>query len=251
MHFDWWTIGLQTANFAILVWLLNRFLYKPVLRMIDTRKAEIEGQYAAAAAAEDKAKVQLAAAEAARAGTTAEREAVLRAAVTQAQELAEARRAQAECDAQILLDAARKTVAAERERAFEDARRMALDLGAAFAQRLLAEIPMQLRAEAWIERIEQYLDGLPQSQRDALSRQLVDGASLTVLTAEALSVSAAGAWRERLRRPLGTGIAVTFEVSPQLLAGAELHFPTAVLSFSWQSALDAARLELGGHDNTH
>ena len=41
MHLDWWTIALQTINFAILVWLLHRFLYKPVLRMIDARKAEI------------------------------------------------------------------------------------------------------------------------------------------------------------------------------------------------------------------
>ena len=31
MQLDWWTIGLQTVNFTVLIWLLNRFLYKPVL----------------------------------------------------------------------------------------------------------------------------------------------------------------------------------------------------------------------------
>ena len=45
MHLDWWTIGLQTVNFAILVWLLHRFLYKPVLAMIDARKAEVRRQF--------------------------------------------------------------------------------------------------------------------------------------------------------------------------------------------------------------
>ena len=40
MHFDWWTLALQTINFAILAWLLHRFLYKRVLRVIDARRAE-------------------------------------------------------------------------------------------------------------------------------------------------------------------------------------------------------------------
>ena len=38
MHIDWWTIALQTVNFVILVWLLQRFLYRPVLR--DDRRAQ-------------------------------------------------------------------------------------------------------------------------------------------------------------------------------------------------------------------
>jgi F-type H+-transporting ATPase subunit b len=247
MHLDWWTLALQTVNFAILVWLLHRFLYKPVLRMIDARKAEIERQYADARATDQKAKAQLAAAEAERAGMAEEREAGLKAAAAQAQELIEGRRAQAERDAQALLDAARKTVAVERARALEEARRMALDLGAEFARRLLAEVPMQLRAEAWIERIERYVDGLAAAERDALRRQLADGSALTVVTAAPLPASVADTWRERLRRSLGEGISITFEVSPELIAGAELHFPTAVLRFSWQSALEAARTELGTH----
>src|SRR3546814_21092072 len=41
MHFDWWTLALQTVNFAIPVWLLQRFLYKPVLRLIDSPRAEV------------------------------------------------------------------------------------------------------------------------------------------------------------------------------------------------------------------
>ncbi len=251
MHLDWWTVGLQTVNFAILVWLLHRFLYRPVLRMIDTRKAEIARQYAAASATQDRAKAQLAATEADRNGLTAEREAALKAAAAQAQELIEARRAHAERDARALLDGARRTLAVEREHALEEARRMAVDLGAEFAQQLLAEVPIQLRAEAWMEHIEQHLNGLPQSQRDALSGQLAAGHCLTVVTAAELPASMADAWRDRLRGLLGQGVTVSFDVSPQLIAGAELHFPTAVLRFSWQSALEAARSELGAYDNAH
>jgi F-type H+-transporting ATPase subunit b len=247
MHLDWWTLALQTVNFAILVWLLHRFLYKPVLRMIDARKAEIERQYADARATDQKAKAQLAAAEAERTGIAAEREAGLKAAGAQARDLVEAQRARAERDAQALLDGARKTVKSERARALEEARRMALDLGAEFARRLLAEVPMQLRAEAWIERIERHIDELAAGERDALRRQLADGSALTVVTAAPLAGSVTDTWRERLRRRLGERIDISFEVSPPLIAGAELHFPTAVLRFSWQSALEAVRAELGAH----
>ena len=247
MHLDWWTIGLQTINFGILVWLLHRFLYKPVLTLIDARKAEVGRQFDAAKELEGKAKAQLATVEAERAGIAAERDAALKAAAAQAQEMAEARRAQAGRDAEALMVSTRKTLASERAGALDEARRVALDLGADFAQRLLAEVPMQYRAEAWIERIEQHLNALPPSERGALVRQLADGNPLTVITACALPVATAEHWKERLGQSLGISGGMTFEVNPDLIAGAELHFPTAILRFSWQSALAAARTEAGAH----
>ncbi len=251
MHIDWWTIGLQTINFVILAALLHRFLYKPVLRTIGARKAEVQRQYDGAKAAGDKAQGLLAAIKSERAGIAAEREAALKAAAAQAQEAAGARRAQAEREAQALLGEARKTLASEREHALEEARLAALDLGAEFARRLLAGVPAQLRAEAWIERIEQYLEKLPRAERDALSSQLANGGALTVITASPLPAAMADSWKNRLRRPLGDGIAVTFEVNPELVAGAELHFPTAVLRLSWQSELASMRSEIGNHGHAH
>jgi F-type H+-transporting ATPase subunit b len=245
MQLDWWTIGLQTINFGILVWLLRRFLYKPVLAMIGARRAEVRQQFDAAKEIEGKAKAQLAAVETERAGIAAEREAALKAAAAQAREMAEARQAQAEREAQALIGATRKTLAQEREKALDEARRLALDLGVDFAQRLLAEIPAHYRAEAWIERIENHLKSLSPAERDPLARQLADGTPLTVVTACALPPATADQWNERLRRSLGLSGGITFEVDPQLIAGAELRFPTAILRFSWQNALLAARTEVG------
>lgn len=248
MHLDWWTIGLQTINFAILVWLLHRFLYKPVLAMLDARKAEVQRQFDAVKAVEEKAKAQLASAESERAGMAAEREASLKAAAAQAQEMAEARRTQAERDAQALVDATRKSLAQEREKVLDEAKRVALDLGADFAQRLLAQVPMQYRAETWIEHIEQHLSVMSLAQRELLARQLVDGNKLAVVTACPLPSATVDQWKERLRKALGVSHGtMTFEVNTDLIAGAELHFPTAILRFSWQSALMAARTEVGSH----
>ena len=50
MLIDWFTVGAQALNFVILVWLMKRFLYKPVLRAIDTREKRIAAELADAAA---------------------------------------------------------------------------------------------------------------------------------------------------------------------------------------------------------
>jgi F-type H+-transporting ATPase subunit b len=42
MPIDWFTVGAQTLNFLILVWLLKRFLYKPILNGLDTREQKIK-----------------------------------------------------------------------------------------------------------------------------------------------------------------------------------------------------------------
>ena len=44
MLIDWFTVGAQVLNFVILVWLMKRFLYKPILNAIDAREKRIAAQ---------------------------------------------------------------------------------------------------------------------------------------------------------------------------------------------------------------
>jgi F-type H+-transporting ATPase subunit b len=46
MLIDWFTVGAQILNFIVLVWLLKRFLYKPILNAIDAREKRIAGELA-------------------------------------------------------------------------------------------------------------------------------------------------------------------------------------------------------------
>lgn len=50
MLIDWFTVGAQALNFLILVWLMKRFLYRPVLAALDAREKLIAAQLADAAA---------------------------------------------------------------------------------------------------------------------------------------------------------------------------------------------------------
>jgi len=55
MSIDWITVLAQLANFLVLVWLLKRFLYRPILDGIDAREAKITKSMAAAGEAQQKA----------------------------------------------------------------------------------------------------------------------------------------------------------------------------------------------------
>lgn len=48
MLFDWFTVVAQVVNFLILVWLMKRFLYQPILHAIDAREEGIAGELAEA-----------------------------------------------------------------------------------------------------------------------------------------------------------------------------------------------------------
>jgi F-type H+-transporting ATPase subunit b len=50
MLIDWFTVGAQALNFIILVWLLKRVLYKPIINAIDAREKKIAAELADAAA---------------------------------------------------------------------------------------------------------------------------------------------------------------------------------------------------------
>ena len=55
MKIDWFTVIAQIINFLILVWLLKRFLYKPILNAIDEREKKIASELEDAKQKEEKA----------------------------------------------------------------------------------------------------------------------------------------------------------------------------------------------------
>lgn len=57
MSIDWITVAAQIANFLVLVWLLKRFLYRPILDGIDAREAEITRRMAEAGETENRAEI--------------------------------------------------------------------------------------------------------------------------------------------------------------------------------------------------
>jgi len=58
MLIDWFTVGAQALNFVILVWLLKRFLYRPILNAVDAREKKIAAELADADSKKAEAKLE-------------------------------------------------------------------------------------------------------------------------------------------------------------------------------------------------
>tara|TARA_R110000737_G_scaffold93541_2_gene126896 strand:+ start:32882 stop:33760 length:879 start_codon:yes stop_codon:yes gene_type:complete len=58
MLIDWFTVAAQVVNFLILVWLLKRYLYQPILHAIDEREQRIAAELADATAKQAQAKTE-------------------------------------------------------------------------------------------------------------------------------------------------------------------------------------------------
>jgi F-type H+-transporting ATPase subunit b len=56
MLIDWFTVAAQAINFLILVWLMKRYLYRPILHAIDEREKKIAAELADADAKRAEAK---------------------------------------------------------------------------------------------------------------------------------------------------------------------------------------------------
>jgi F-type H+-transporting ATPase subunit b len=58
MLIDWFTVGAQALNFIVLVWLMKRFLYKPILSAVDTREKKVAAELADADKKKGEAKAE-------------------------------------------------------------------------------------------------------------------------------------------------------------------------------------------------
>jgi F-type H+-transporting ATPase subunit b len=248
MSFSWWTFWLQAANFLILVWLLQRFLFKPVKAIVARRKEEIARTLTEASAEKERAAQLKQELEAARLGIGVER-----------QKMIDEQRALLSAEHEKIIEDARhevETVHSQALRRLDEERTSASDqlyeqtivLVAKLAEHLLREIAGTTNEQAFLERVTGYLDRMPTEDRAKLLPN--NGAKdIFVTTAHTLDAHEQSDWREELAKRLRTDLSVTFQTDSALIAGAVLTFPHAILNFNWRDTLALALKEL--HDVGH
>ena len=250
MQIDWWTLALQAVNFLVLVWLLWRFLYRPVREVIEKRKELAEQAFADA----DKHKLEADAArqrfEEDRAALAQERQDLLK---KIHEELESERRKvleEAREKADELLHAASESIADERKAVLAEIREQVAELAEELASDLLRKTESNGSSGLFLERLERQLEDLPADERERLQKDLAaDGARLMVVTAAPLTPADQDRWADRLAACLGECDKTDFTTDPEILGGAELRFPHAVLKFTWEDQLRKAK-ELLRRDET-
>lgn len=251
MRIDWWTLGLQAINFLVLVWLLWRFLYRPVKAVIEKRKELTERAFAEADTRKDAAEAARQRFEEAQAELARERQDMLK--KIHEEQQAERREIleEAKREADKLLESTREAIAEERESALREMRGEVAALAVELASGLLEKAGTNAAADVFLDGLEQRLRKLPAEERERLRKDLEpDDARLTVVTAAPLTPSKQDVWREMLNTSLEQKHRIDFTTDPAILGGAELRFPHAVLKFTWADQLEKAEELLGGDELT-
>lgn len=245
MHIEWWTIGLQTINVVVLIWLLKRFLLRPVVAVIDARKAAAEKLLNEAQAAKSEA-------EEAKIKAQAE---VLRLDETQADVLTKANQ-QAEAAKSALLDDARTQTDALRRLAEIDIARSqaearkadavhAKTLAVTIAVKLFSRLPDEAKITGFIDGIARVLADLPEAERQAITEAM----PLAIKAPRPMTAAEIQACTAKLSESLGNPVTVDVAVEPDLIAGLEIDTPHALLRNSFRADLDRIALELSRDDN--
>ncbi|TAL07748.1 MAG: F0F1 ATP synthase subunit B [Porticoccaceae bacterium] len=248
MLIDWFTVGAQVLNFLILVWLLKRFLYRPILDAIDAREqriaaalADADTTRAEAERARDEFQRKSEAFEQQRAAlltkATDEAKAERRRLLDEARETADALRARRmqtlSNDAGVLMQTISRT--AQRE-VFAIARKALTDLAAANLEERVVDVFIHRLREMDVQAKEAFASALKTASGPAFVRSAFD---LPAPQREAL--------QNALNETFSAEILVTFETAPNLISGIEFGSNGQKITWSisdYLASLEKALAEL-------
>lgn len=231
MLIDWFTVAAQVVNFLILVWLLKRFLYRPILRAIDERESRIARA--------------LADADAKKAEALAERDEFRRSNVVFEQQrsaLMDKAAGEALTERQRLLNEARQaadalsvrrqeTLRADAHRLNQDISRRARQEVFAIARRVLSDLAATGLEERMVGVFIDRLGELDTETKQGFSEALRAGPAL-VRSAFELPEVLRAELRQVLSETFGAGLAINFETAPEQITGIELSAGGQKLAWS-------------------
>jgi F-type H+-transporting ATPase subunit b len=247
MLIDWFTVLAQVVNFLILVWLLKRFLYRPILDALDAREKRIAKELADAGT--KKSEAQAACDEFQRKNEEFEQQRA--ALMNKATE-------EAKTERQRLLDEARQAADALSARRQETLRSDAHNLNEAISHRAQQEVFAIARraltdlaatsleermADVFIRRLremdEQTKKGLGESLRAASAPALVR-------SAYDLPAEQRTAIQQTLNETFSAEISIRFETTPELVSGIELTANGQKVAWSIADYLSSLEKEVAG-----
>lgn len=249
MLIDWFTIGAQALNFLVLVWLLKRYLYGPILAAIAAREARIADQLADAAAKEAQATAERNALQAKNDAFDAERAAVLRKATDDAHAERERLLREARDAADVL--SAKRDEALRNDAVLLRAsiNRTTQDQVFAIARRTLADLASttleKQAVDVFTQRLRAMDDHVKAGLRAALaSAQATEPA--VVRSAFPLPPEQQVAIQTALNEALSDAVRIQFETAPDLVSGIELTTNGHKVAWSIADYLSALANDVDG-----
>ena len=234
MKIDWWTLGLQTVNVVILIWLLEKFFWAPVAGMIAQRRGAAQKALADAETARTRATAALADVEKTRAGFADERQKMLADARAESERNGATLTKEAKNAAAALVATAKAAVADEKAEATRMWSQQSSVLAVDIAKRLAARLDERTIHGVFLDWALAAIRALPASARESAAKQT---AALEATSATALDAAEQASATRQIGEAFGAPCRVVFKVNSALIAGLELRADHLVVTNSWRADL--------------
>jgi F-type H+-transporting ATPase subunit b len=232
MLIDWFTVVAQGFNFLVLVWLLKRYLYKPVLAAIDAREKQIALAIADATSQRTAAEQERATFAAKNAALDGERAALL----NQAASAADAERTRLLAEARAEVDALRAKQMAEmrgdQTRLSEGIARLAQQEVLAIARKVLKDMAGASLEGRMAVLFAQRLRTLDKSAKETMVAAFGSSPGALVRSAFDLSEAQRTLIQDAVNEEFAASIQLRFEISAEMLCGVELSAGGQKLAWS-------------------
>jgi len=240
VELNWSTFILEIINFLILVWILKRFLYKPVMDAIAARRAGIEQEMQAASQKDEEAQVLKTQYEHRLEDWEREKRAAREQLHTEIEQERQRRQAQLQSSLAQEQQKARVIAAQQEQERQHQSEQQALQNGVRFTSKLLSELASAELEARLVDKLLEQLQTLPAAERDRL-RQALNAHELTaqIQTAFPLNQDRRKRLQQALQNFSDQRVACEFEQDPDLLAGTRIRLGPWLLHANLQDELQA------------
>lgn len=236
---EWFTVAAQIVNFLILVVLLKRFLYRPILDAMEKRRQAVESELKNADARREEAEKEKQTFRQKQQELETAREAKINEAKQKADEERKALVAQARKDVETMRAEWTQSVEREKEDFVSDLKRQLAQRAVDVSRKALSDLAdADLEAQVTAAFLRQ-VKSLDDSGRRALLDRVTEKASpCRVLTSFELSEDSRKGLAEGLNEALGTPLEFAFETSDELVCGIELRTDGHSVAWSVEKFLE-------------
>jgi F-type H+-transporting ATPase subunit b len=246
MLIDWFTVAAQVVNFLILVWLLKRFLYKPILRALDAREQQIALTLADADAKKAEAQQERDEFQHKNEAFDQQRTALLSQATDEAKAERERLLDQARQDANALRVERQEALKREQQHLNAEIARRTREEVFAIARKTLADLAGISLEARMSEVFARRLQALDHETKDVFVAA-VKTSSEPVLVRSAFELSAEqrAAIQTALNATLSAEIPIRFESVPEVIGGIELSAKGRKIAWSIADYLGSLEKSIG------
>jgi F-type H+-transporting ATPase subunit b len=237
LKIDWTTLIFQTINFLVLVAILSKFLFRPVLRIIEQRRQEVQSRLDDAAREQTEGKLLKEQYQAQLALADEQRSELLARAKTEAEMERDKTIQEGEEYARNRKEQTDKYLARRSEQALVDSRNEIIETALSLSDRMLSDIANSELSQSYVDRFMKEMLSMGSDEKERLRTAAKDG----VVIVSAYPITA---HQEQEITALLGGNAASYQEDRSLLAGVSIQAGDICLDGSLKGQLKEIRARM-------